>query len=177
MRPQYAARRLRNYCSIWFLTPNRGLEVVPISRTRIFSGQADASWGLKPSAFRDNGKRLAEHGRGYLVTAEPPNEDERDEMEWQIMRDFVKHADRATVLSGLPPEMRDPDEPVYRPASLRLRFPPAKWRDIVALMQHYGLPTRYLDWTYNPLTACYFAASDAVQNCASRQPCQRTYRG
>ena len=35
--------------------------------------------------------------------------------------------------------------------------------DYVACAQHYGIPTRLIDWTYNPFTALYFALAENKQ--------------
>ena len=42
-------------------------------------------------------------------------------------------------------------------------WPPEELLSMIALAQHYGLPTRLLDWTRHAFTAAYFAAIEAGQ--------------
>lgn len=42
-------------------------------------------------------------------------------------------------------------------------FPLPEWRTLFGMAQHYGIPTRLLDWTESASIAAYFAASEAAK--------------
>lgn len=41
-------------------------------------------------------------------------------------------------------------------------WPPPEFYSLIALAQHHRVPTRALDWTWDPFVAAYFAAQGAV---------------
>lgn len=52
-------------------------------------------------------------------------------------------------------------------------YPQDNWEHLLA-MQHYGVPTRLLDWTENALVGCYFAADHDPNNCECGSICTPT---
>ncbi len=80
---------------------------------------------------------------------------------------FESHLDRAFKSFGVkdPTDRRKIERRLIRTfrrkALLHTSWPLESWLDTLALMQHYGAPTRLLDWTYSFFAAVFFAINRA----------------
>jgi len=96
-------------------------------------------------------RRFAEASPFFIVTAEQKAVQEfwttADRVGLAIPEDsqVVRSQSRVASLMAGP----DPIDPIW---------PPLELLSIVAMAQHYGVPTRLLDWSWKPNVAAYFAA-------------------
>lgn len=132
----------------------------------IFRGQGDASWKLLPSILRPNKHPVYS---SVLFRSHPLISENRIFAEIASLDTFVQYCDSTGLRTPFDStEFRQRyllqgDRRFLDTFILGLKaWPSIEYYDLMALAQHYGLPTRLLDWSRRSYVAAYFAASDAL---------------
>lgn len=131
----------------------------------LFRGVGEVSHSLVPSAFRQ-GARLFLPPHNEVG----PGQTNRQQIERELMTliAFINAADRQghpipEDTQRLRTELKSLHESLnFFAKSTIPEWPPSSLLSALALAQHYGVPTRLLDWSVDPYVAAYFAAANAA---------------
>ncbi len=166
------------------LAIEQGGEIFDGAHARLcFRGVGSTSFHLVPSALRSNAKDELWRAAGaaarrrirtFGASASQPSFAPMVQfhLEFGVLTEFCRFAQHGgLVIPHMEPDFMEViREPIalfeyldLHDAVLAREWPPSKFVDALALAQHYGLPTRLLDWSRDVFTAAYFAASSSIE--------------
>jgi FRG domain len=155
----------------------------------IFRGHRDASWRLKPRAWRSASEgnplhklltKLASLEVSDAETVKPGTALHRA-LAWTHAEKIVLNEFRRIGwqmgFGVIEPSSEFSMDLAYGPSVIDdTRAEPDCYSPFIAaedigIAQHYGIPTRFLDWTFNPIFAVFFAQQDFAQGLDNTDLC------
>jgi len=159
--------KLFDFMSPWVQADLRsGIEF----RHFVFRGHSNCRYKLIPTALRDDGPEKI--WLAALISTDSKLEIVKDSrlfdtlashvsMEYRVIRNFYKLADQYGLPLPEHEQLRRNLTSSHDAYGLYTDYPenwiPDNLLEITALAQHYGLPTRLLDWSYDKYIALFFA--------------------
>ncbi|MCA8182523.1 FRG domain-containing protein [Burkholderia vietnamiensis] len=138
-------------------------------RYSVFRGHRDSEWELVPQVYRQ--EIIDKYKTGMAgVLADYPGQ---TFFEWSLLDSFIHYCDlRGLTVPSDSMDFRDyfsfQNIMTMNSSNNRL-WPQDRVLPLMAMAQHHGVPTRLLDWSTNPIVACYFAAAGAVNESTPRK--------
>jgi len=134
----------------------------------IFRGQSNSEWKLIPSAFRQGTVLGFENRQFTRIAAELPRGTwDQGNAEWVGLMEFIRMSDRVGLDLPIDHSWLRRYNPFHNTVGHTIGtgdWPPKELYEALAIAQHHGVPTRLLDFSYDPLVAAFFAADDSNES-------------